>query len=65
MNSYKATLKKSGQIDSSFNMIKPTIHAASVFAEKIGREFGADEVEVRNNQLYKGIETYTVKCILK
>lgn len=65
MNSYKATLKKAGYKDSSFDMIKSTIHEASLFAEKIGREFGADEVEVINNQLHKGLEIYTVKCILK
>lgn len=45
MNSYKAILTKGSEV-SKFNMIKETIHEATVFAEKIGREKDCDKVEV-------------------
>ncbi|MCK9282286.1 MAG: hypothetical protein M0P71_16845 [Melioribacteraceae bacterium] len=65
MNSYQATLKKTGFQDSKFDMLKNNISEAALVAEKIGKENNCDSVEVKNNQLHKGTEDYILKTKLK
>lgn len=65
MNSYQATLKKTGFPDSKFDMLRETIVEAATFAEKIGKEYNCDSVEVKNNQAHKGTEEYILKTYLK
>jgi hypothetical protein len=67
MNSYQATLKKTGYPDSKFDMLKDNIFEAFECAKKIGRlkEYDADAVEVKNNEINKGIEFYILKTDLK
>ena len=65
MNSYQATLYKGADI-SHFDLIHPNIHAALVAAEKFGKIYDCDKVEVKNVDPKKSTESdYIVKSILK
>jgi hypothetical protein len=65
MNSYLATLYKGDQI-SHFDLIHPDINKAALAAEKFGKLYDCDKVEVQNVDPKRTVEKeYIVKQILK